>query len=61
MSKGIIEGRHLSQICCLDNEETDTQASIWADFTHRQVSLDIVIIDVIVSQCRMLLCNYCPT
>ena len=37
LASGIIEGRHLSQICCLDNAETDTQASIWADFTNKQV------------------------
>ena len=39
LASGIIEGRHLSQICCLDNAQTDTQASIWADFTNKQVRL----------------------
>ena len=38
LSNGIIEGFNLSQICSLDNAETDTQASVWADFTRKQVS-----------------------
>ena len=39
MSCGIIEGFNLSQICSLDNADTDTQASVWADFTRKQVRL----------------------
>jgi hypothetical protein len=38
MARGISEGRHLAQICSLDNAETDTQASIWADFARKQVN-----------------------
>ena len=38
LSSGIIEGFNLSQICSLDNAETDTQASVWADFNRKQVS-----------------------
>jgi hypothetical protein len=38
MARGISEGRHLAQICSLDNAETDTQASIWADFARKQVT-----------------------
>lgn len=37
LSCGIIEGFNLSQICSLDNAETDTQASVWADFNKKQV------------------------
>lgn len=37
IARGISEGRHLAQICFLDNAETDTQASIWADFARKQV------------------------
>jgi hypothetical protein len=37
LSSGIIEGFNLSQICSLDNAETDTQASVWADFNRKQV------------------------
>lgn len=37
MARGISEGRHLAQICSLDNADTDTQASIWADFKRKQV------------------------
>lgn len=39
LSCGIIEGFNLSQICSLDNGDTDTQASVWADFARKQVSL----------------------
>lgn len=38
LSCGIIEGFNLSQICSLDNGDTDTQASVWADFARKQVS-----------------------
>ena len=38
MARGLSEGRNLAQICSLDNAETDTQASIWADFARKQVN-----------------------
>lgn len=34
---GIVDEKYLQQACCLDNAETGTQASIWADTTHKQV------------------------
>ena len=45
---GVIDGRPMSHICCLDNAETDTQATVWADFTHKQVSEKIVLIVVFI-------------
>lgn len=35
----VADGRYLKQICCLDNAETDTQATVWADTGSKQVKL----------------------
>ena len=35
---GVYENRNLEQICCIDNEKTGTQAAIWSDSTHKQVT-----------------------
>ena len=34
---GATKNRHLGQICCIDNKDTGTQASIWCDSKHKQV------------------------
>ena len=33
----VAEEQYLKQICCFDNAETDTQASVWADTRSKQV------------------------
>lgn len=37
ISNGIVDGSHYSQICSLDNADTDTQACVWADFEDKVV------------------------
>ena len=37
ISNGIVDGSHLSQICSLDNADTDTQACVWADLEDKVV------------------------
>ena len=34
---GALADRHLGQICCIDNERTGTQASVWCDSMRKQV------------------------
>lgn len=41
ISNGIVDGSHLSQICSLDNGDTDTQACVWADFEDKVVRIKV--------------------
>lgn len=41
ISNGIVDGSHLSQICSLDNGDTDTQACVWADFEDKVVRIKL--------------------
>ena len=41
---GAYENRHLGQICCIDNKDTSTQATIWCDSTHKQVLVHATVV-----------------
>ena len=41
---GAYENRYLEQICCIDNKDTSTQATIWCDSTHKQVLVHTTVV-----------------
>ena len=41
---GALADRHLGQICCIDNERTGTQASVWCDSMRKQVLVRTIVV-----------------